>query len=141
MAARKGRCTPLKLCSCGAEGKAEHMACQISGGADLAEWLVPLVAASTLSLRDSPAEFTLALAPIPTVSPGAHRTAPVWRVDSVPNRVLHHGVQCLGEAPLLAAHLVSLLDHLHSLRLRNRVQPTGPACPGRDPGVRRQVQP
>jgi hypothetical protein len=31
MAGRKGRCNRLKLCSCGAEGKPEHRACQISG--------------------------------------------------------------------------------------------------------------
>ena len=58
-------------------------------------------------------------------------------VDSVPNRILHHGIQRLGEVALLGANIVRLLDDVNGFGLRNRVKPARTACTGRDHDVGR----
>lgn len=51
----------------------------------------------------APAKLALAFAPVTAIPTRAHWAAAVRRIDAIPNRFLHHGIQCLCKAPIIRA--------------------------------------
>src|SRR5271169_466079 len=91
-------------------------------------------------LRHASAKLVLALSPVSAVPTRTHRTAAMWRVDPVLNRLLHHGVKSFSKAPVFGTNLITLLDHLHGLGFGDGIQATQTAGTGRDHRVGRQLQ-